>query len=136
MRMRRKRNAIIVPVASMGDIAFLLIIFFMLCSNFAKESGINIKKPTVTLLEQLKESRISIAIDDKGDIRLNGEPVDNADAVEALVQKLLVGKTTEEQKVVMFKCDREQDKTVFEPVLDAISKAGGIVAAVGEPRKP
>ena len=35
-RRRRKAN-IIVPLASMGDIAFLLIIFFILTTNFVKE---------------------------------------------------------------------------------------------------
>lgn len=134
MRKRRKRNAIVVPVASMGDIAFLLIIFFMLCSNFAKESGINIRKPTAVSLEQLKESKLSISIDDHGAIHLNGAPLDSVRSVEDGVRILLEGRTTDEEKMVMFKCDRDVDKKVFEPVLDAIAKAGGIVGAVGEPR--
>jgi hypothetical protein len=36
--------------------------------------------------------------------------------------------------MVMFKCDRFASKRVFEPVLDAIASAGGIIVAVGEKR--
>jgi len=35
----------------------------------------------------------------------------------------------------MFKCDQATDKKIFEPVIEAISKAGGIVAAMGEKKK-
>jgi hypothetical protein len=35
-------------------------------------------------------------------------------------------------RIVLFKCDQAVDKKVFEPVIEAISKAGGIVAAMGE----
>lgn len=133
MRMRkRRRNAVMVPVASMGDIAFLLIIFFMVCSNFAKEAGLKLKPPRTYDLEALKESKISVTIDETGKIHVQGKAVDNAEAVEWAVKALLEGKAEGAEKVVMFKCDREVDKTVFEPVLDAISAAGGVVAAVGE----
>jgi len=33
---------------------------------------------------------------------------------------------------VVFRCDRAVGREVFEPVLDAITRAGGIIAAVGE----
>ena len=33
---RRKKPSLVLPLSSMGDIAFLLIIFFMLASNFMK----------------------------------------------------------------------------------------------------
>ena len=36
-RRRKARVAVSVPVASMGDIAFLLIAFFVLASQFAKD---------------------------------------------------------------------------------------------------
>lgn len=136
MRMhRRRRAAINVPTTSMGDIAFLLIIFFMVCSNFAKESGIKIKAPQAPDIEQIKESKVSVAIDAQGAIYLNGVAVSDAQGVEWGVAALLTGRTNDLQRTVMFKCDKEIDKSVFEPVLAAISKAGGLVAAIGEKQK-
>ena len=37
---RKKRRSVTVPVASMGDIAFLLIIFFLVCSSILSNSEI------------------------------------------------------------------------------------------------
>ena len=45
MRRKRKKQAISVPTASMGDIAFLLIIFFMVCSKFSQDVAIKLKPP-------------------------------------------------------------------------------------------
>ena len=133
MRMKkRRRNAVMVPVASMGDIAFLLIIFFMVCSNFAKEAGLQIKPPRTFDLDALQESNVSVSIDEVGDIYLQGVKMESAESVEWGIKALLDGRTEDLEKVVMFKCDREVDKTVYEPVLNAISAAGGIVAAIGE----
>lgn len=133
MRMKkRRRSKMMVPVASMGDIAFLLIIFFMVCSNFAREAGLNIKPPVTLDLEALQETNISVSIDETGDIYLQGVRVENAEAVEWGVKALLEGRTEEIEKIVMFRCDRELDKSVYEPVLNAISAAGGIIAAIGE----
>jgi len=42
---KRQRRKIAVPVASMGDIAFLLIIFFMVVSNFFKTPKIDADMP-------------------------------------------------------------------------------------------
>ena len=56
MKKRRRRRTIIVPVVSMGDIAFLLIIFFILCSNIAREAGIAVAPPVSADLDQVDES--------------------------------------------------------------------------------
>ena len=56
MKIRKARRAPpVVPLASMGDIAFLLTIFFILTSNFAKDDTRNIKPPTARELEQMEK---------------------------------------------------------------------------------
>ena len=40
---RRRRMMILIPVASIGDIAFLLVIFFVLCSRIAKDPSVDMK---------------------------------------------------------------------------------------------
>jgi biopolymer transport protein ExbD len=132
VRKKRKRRTVIVPVVSMGDIAFLLIIFFMVCSNFAKEAGLRLKPPQAIEVDQIKETKISVTIDSEGQIYLQGQLMSSADEVETGLTALLERRTTDAERVVMFKCDRETDKAVFEPVLDAIANAGGILGAIGE----
>ena len=50
---RNKRRKVLVPVASMGDIAFLLIIFFLLASEFARDKDVPIQLPTA---QQVKKT--------------------------------------------------------------------------------
>jgi biopolymer transport protein ExbD len=121
-----------VPLASMGDIAFLLTIFFILTSNFAKDDTRKIAPPSAAELAQLEKQNISVSIDSDGAVFFNGRPVGSADVVEAGVAGFLVGKKDPKDRMVVFRCDRGVDKKVFEPVLAAISKAGGVIAAVGE----
>ncbi len=131
---RRRKKAISVPTTSMGDIAFLLIIFFMVCSNFVKESGIKVAPPLADDIDSVKNAPLSVVIDENNEIHVNGKPVSSGMAVEAIVESAVEGKTTDDERMVLFKCDRSVAKTVFEPVLEAITRAGGMLVAVGEKR--
>ncbi len=133
MKLRKARRvAPTVPLASMGDIAFLLTIFFILTSNFAKDDTRKIKPPSARELAQMENQNVSVSIDADGGIFFNGRPVASPATVEAGVAGFLVGKKETKDRMVVFRCDKGVDKKVFEPVLAAISKAGGVIAAVGE----
>jgi biopolymer transport protein ExbD len=137
MKIRKARRAPpTVPLASMGDIAFLLTIFFILTSNFAKDDTRNIKPPTARELAQMEKQNVSVSIDAAGQMFFNGRPVAAAATIEAGVAGFLAGKKDPRDRLVVFRCDKGVDKQVFEPVLAAISKAGGVIAAVGEASAP
>lgn len=129
---KRRRPSIIVPTVSMGDIAFLLTIFFMVCSNFAKEAGIKWTAARAPELTSIKESRISVSIDDEGKLYLQGQEVPDAASVEAGVGALMQGRESDEARLVMFKCDQGVDKAVYEPVIAAVARAGGTLLLVGQ----
>jgi len=116
----------------MADIAFQLIIFFMLCSNFAREAGIPVKPPTAPGLDRLRESTTVVSVDAQGQVYVQGRRVPNAGAAEAELAALLRNARTPEARTVLFRCDRSVGREVFEPILDAITGGGGIVAAIGE----
>lgn len=132
---RRKKMGIAVPTTSMGDIAFLLIIFFMVCSNFAKEARITYEAPQSTDVDKVENAPTSVVLDEAGAIYVNGKPVADSQTVESLIESFLVGKTNDEERKVLFKCDRWIEKRAFEPVLEAITRAGGLVVAVGDKRE-
>lgn len=130
---RKKRRTAIVPVASMGDIAFLLIIFFLLCSEFAKDKPLPLQLPRSEEVEKVKVTVVArVAVDKHGVIYMDGVRVSNAKAVESTVKFLLQNTVAEEQRHVQFKCDAALPRETFEPVLQAIAEAGGIIEAVGE----
>ena len=130
---RKKRKAIPVPIASMGDIAFLLIIFFLVCSEVAKEKNLDVTLPLSEHVEKVKASVVArVAIDESGEIYFDGTRVDNAKDVEWGIRALLTNTVSDDQRHVQFKCDAALPKETFEPVLKAIAEAGGIIEAVGE----
>lgn len=124
-----------IPTVSLGDIAFLLIIFFLLSSNFYRESPLKLKPPRSVDLKNLQEFPVSVSIDSDGRIYLQGKQVPDAEAVNWGVAALTKDKATPEGRTVMFKCDDTISRDVFEPVLDAISRGGGIIAAMGQRTK-
>jgi len=130
---RKTRRKVLVPVASMGDVAFLLIIFFLLLSEFAKDKDLPINLPASEHVKKNKAAVIArVAIDSTGVIYFDGDRVNSAKDIEWGVRALLARTVTEDQRHVQFKCDSTLPREIFEPVLKAIAEAGGIIEAVGE----
>jgi len=130
---RKKRKPIPVPIASMGDIAFLLIIFFMVASEAAKNPNIALTPP---LSEFVKTNEATLAarisIDDVGQLYFDGVLVDGPKDIEWGVRAVINDATSDDQRRVLFSCHESLPKETFEPVLKAIAEAGGIIEAVGE----
>lgn len=129
---KHKRRKVKVPLTSMGDIAFLLIIFFLLLSEFAKDRDLPIALPASEHVEKTEAVVARVAIDSAGEIYFDGQRVDSAKDIEWGVRALLARTVADEQRHVQFKCDAALPKETFEPVLKAIAEAGGIIEAVGD----
>jgi biopolymer transport protein ExbD len=132
-RKKKQRRKVDVPVASMGDIAFLLIIFFLLLSEFNKDKPVELTLPTSPSVDKNKEKPIArVDIDESGVIYVDGEPVSDSQAVTDLLMVKLKDTLSDKQRHVQLKCHSALGKNQFEPVLQAIAEAGGIIDAVGE----
>ncbi|MCK4225707.1 biopolymer transporter ExbD [candidate division WOR-3 bacterium] len=65
-----------IPTASMADIAFLLLVFFMVTTVFSNEMGLQIVLPEKGQEVKVKSENIQkVYVEEMGGIRLNGEPV-------------------------------------------------------------
>jgi biopolymer transport protein ExbD len=138
MRRRiKKRRKITIPVASMGDIAFLLIIFFLVCSEMARERSLEVTLPRSSHVEKSKAAVAArVGMDRNGEIYLDGVKVAGAKDIEWGIRAILANTVSDEQRHVQFTCDAALPKETFEPVLQAIAEAGGIIEAVGEKAEP
>lgn len=125
---RPRRRMPFVPTASFGDIAFLLIIFFMVASVFMKESNIKIKPAESPDIDKVKSPPISIIMDSEGKVWLQGDAY-APDALEPEVSALLRDRS---DKQVMLKVDRKQQQKDFGKVLMALSNAGAEITLVGD----
>lgn len=131
IKRNRRKMPMAVSVASMGDIAFLLIIFFILASNFAQEAHIDLDTAKSPDIEKIERSQVSVAVDKDGQIWLQGEecPVDLLDSgVEALLDG-------QDNKVVMLTIHRELPHDVYGDVFLKLSEAGAEIALVGEKKE-
>ena len=65
MKFRRgfQDDSEVIPTASMADITFLLIIFFMVGTVFNVEKGIEMNLPKSTVQQEISEDNIIISID-------------------------------------------------------------------------
>ncbi|MCK4321334.1 biopolymer transporter ExbD [candidate division WOR-3 bacterium] len=94
MKLREKATRIAeIPTVSMADIAFLLLIFFMVTTVFANEIGLQILLPEKGQEVKVKSENIQkVYVEEMGGIRLNGEPVDQDDFVNEIKAILSVNK--------------------------------------------
>ena len=134
MRMPGKRAKPVVEtqMISLADIAFLIIFFFMLTSQFMRD------KATIRIPELPKagwtESTISVVMDESARLELNGQPVADKDELESRLKDLLAGKTAATDCEVRFKCDRTLKYKDYSKVYEAITSAGGVIAIMHEVR--
>jgi len=110
----------------MGDIAFLLIIFFILAS--IPKGQVELAHPKADDLGEIEKSGASVVMDEEGQCYFQGDEV----PVEALVG-LIKGyfENPDKDRKVVVEIDRNLPYEVFKDVYAAVSEAGGIVVARG-----
>lgn len=129
MAIRRKNKLLIEPPpAATGDIAFNLIIFFLICASVQPEKGLHMQVPsskTVKDKQQRPESTEIVLTSNT--LTLNGEPVAMQNLASAVEAKLR-GKTGDSNRVVILKTkDPDTRGERWAKVLAAVKAARGIV---------
>ncbi len=118
-------------LVSMGDIAFQLIVFFMVTTTFMRDS-VQVDLPKLPSSDKT-ESPISVAIDGDGRIHLDGQAMDTAGSLESRLRELLDGRTTPEDRQVRFRCDARLTQKDYRAAMEAVSNAGGVIAVMHDP---
>lgn len=77
MELRRKRKeSPEIPQSSMADIAFLLLIFFLVSTIFSNEMGLQIILPEHGEIVKIAKSNIAhVYVSEIGEVKIDGEPV-------------------------------------------------------------
>jgi biopolymer transport protein ExbD len=113
-------DAEVIPTASMADITFLLIIFFMVGTVFNVEKGIEMNLPQSTVQQDISEENVIISIDSSEKLYLDGEPVELA----ALGQGVLEKVTASPDSFVLVKSDKGVKYSIVIDVLDELLQVG------------
>ena len=116
----RERIKVQVPLTSLIDIVFLLLIYFLLTTNFMVEEGIKIKLPQAKAAAPQTEEVITVYVDQQGRAFLGTQEVSLARLFDRL--KEMIG--GQENKLVVIRADRAVMLNKAVKVMD-IAKAAG-----------
>lgn len=133
MKIRRKQIPAGVPSTAMGDIAFNILIFFVILARANDDSFLRWQPASASHLDAAGYSKVSVLIDTDDKLYLNGRQVGLATLADQIGQ--LLGDAPPGQRTVLLKVHREAQAMYYEPVIEAISEAGGDLVHVLEERK-
>jgi biopolymer transport protein ExbD len=126
MTVRRKsKSEPEIPTASMADIAFLLIIFFLVTTNFLKEKGLLLELPNTEKSDEakdVKKQNAELNVSKKGFL-LNSKPVAYEQLLTEL-HRLLAGAASDADRIVILRADRDATYEQFIMAEDILQQTG------------
>ena len=128
---RRKKPSLVLPLSSMGDIAFLLIIFFLLASNFMKTANVDMEEAHAADLEQQEAAKQSVTIDRNAVIWFQGQQV-GANELASLLKPFV---EADKNLAVHVAIHRTLSYKEFEPLIQAVSESGAKLILTGQPEE-
>lgn len=123
---RKSKVATEIPDSSLADIAFLLLIFFMVTTVFRKETPREIEMPEAAATQQVDEKRKNILhlwVEQDGSVFINDArvPMEN---IAGIVQQMY--EETDRQLVVAIRSDREVAYGTINQVTEALRDGGAL----------
>ena len=117
-----------IPVVAMADIAFLLLIFFLLASTFIRETGVDVKLPKTVEADSLPKRDISIEISSRGEIQINSKDVTIA-ALPMVLREELEGTSS---KKVTIRGDQDSPYGAVIQVMAIVRSEGAEILCAAE----
>ena len=109
-----------IPTSSMADIAFLLLVFFMVTTIFKLEDGLAIEMPKAEAGQEIPRERVShIWIDRAGNVSIN----DNLIAVEQVESIIYAKLLANPGLVVAFNVDKQTPFRRVDVVMEELKQA-------------
>ena len=126
---KRERTAEI-PTASLADISFLILTFFLLSTTINIDKGLGLTLPARGEKKEVRKENITnLLINARGQVLLDNEQVEIPQIREIIRQKL----AQRPQLIVSVKTDRNTKYEVYIKVLDQLKQAGATRISIAEP---
>ncbi len=100
------------------DMVFLLLMFFLLTTQFIEEDGIGVRLPTATSSMDTEQKRVTVVLTSHGEIHLQGQPLQKENLAARLRE--LIGPDT----TVVLKGDKEAQLQQAVSVMEQAKLAG------------
>ena len=126
------------PAVAMADIAFNLVLFFLIMARQQDESSIKPNYASVPTVRDLGQSRVSVIVRPEVEkdrteykVYLNARKLNSVSDLTDDIKKLLEG-LSPGLRTVLLKIDKNTPAATFEKVIEAVSQADGEVMHVLE----
>ena len=133
MKIPRRQVKADVPSVAMGDIAFNLLIFFVILARAQDDSHLQWQPAQASELQSSGNSKVSVLIDNDNKLYLNGRELGQSQ-LPSEIEKLL-GNLPGGQRIVLLKVHKDATAMYYEPVIESISEAGGDLVHVLDEKK-
>jgi biopolymer transport protein ExbD len=119
-----------INLSPMIDCVFLLLIFFIVTTVFAKETGVKIQKPHASTASHLNKQSLMIALTANGKIIYGGQEL-NINSVRGLVARQL----NAHNSTVIIMADRNSSTGKLLELMDECKRGGATSVSVAASRK-
>ena len=127
---KRPRVTALIPTATMADIAFLLIVFFLLTTSMTRDKGLGLNLPPSGVVTRVPGRNITrVWINAAGEIMHDQDSVN----LEHMGQRIKVMTEQNPKLIVSIKTDPDVPYEFFVDVVDEIKKAGNDKISIAEP---
>lgn len=117
---RRQRKKVEIPLTPLIDMVFLLLIYFLLTTNFLAEEGIGVNLPQAKASAPHLNEAITVSVDRSGKVFLK----DGEISIELLFKTLKGMIDPNSDQLVIVKADREVILNAAVKVMDVAKAAG------------
>ncbi len=127
---KRKKHPNEIPTSSLADIAFLLLVFFLVTTTIDMDKGLSLVLPAPGEEKEIPKENISnLLINAAGKIMLDEEPIAMSDIRGTVKRKM----DKNPNLIFSIKTDRQTDYQVFVSVLDQLKMANATRISIAEP---
>lgn len=130
---KRQKEDVEIPSSSLADIAFLLLVFFLVCTTIDVDKGLRLVLPPMDVedIEINKENITNILINDAGQVLLDNEEVSVRD-IERIVREEL---SENDKLIISLKTTRGTKYDVYIAVLDQLKRANATRISIADPEE-
>jgi len=133
MKLARRQFKSEVPSVAMGDIAFNLLIFFVILAKAQDDSHLKWEASATPHVDPVRQAKVSIVVDINNKLYLNGREISEQNLAKAVEDQL--GESPSGERTVLLKVHKQSQALRFEPILEAVSEAGGEIVHILDEKK-
>jgi biopolymer transport protein ExbD/biopolymer transport protein TolR len=131
VKLRRPKYLVETPTSAMNDIAFILIVFFLVCASVEPEDGRSQVIPRSEKNEDQQTSQSTEVGLTPATVTIDGTPY-RLNEFQSRIRQILAQKKTEAERVVVLKSQADVPYEHWIAMTGIIERAGGIVTLLLE----